>query len=134
MFEFIKDFFATYNDIVPVVLLSLRVSLTSTVIASVFGLTLGIIAALKEFKLKKQLMRVANTLMSLPPVLIGLLVYMLISRKGPFGSLSLLFTATAMIISQAILVFPIIFGLTVSSIQEAAKDIDQTCITLGADR
>lgn len=134
MFEFIKDFFATYNDIVPVVLLSLRVSLTSTVIASVFGLTLGIISALKEFKLKKPIMRVANTLMSLPPVLIGLLVYMLISRKGPLGSLSLLFTPTAMIISQAILVFPIIFGLTVSSIQEVAKDIEQTCITLGADR
>lgn len=134
MFEFIKDFFATYNDIVPVVLLSLRVSLTSTVIASVFGLTLGIFTALNEFKLKKAIMRVANTLMSLPPVLIGLLVYMFISRKGPLGSLSLLFTPTAMIISQSILVFPIIFGLTVSSISQAAKDIEQTCITLGADK
>lgn len=134
MFEFIKDFFAEYNDIFPVVLLSLRVSLTSCVIASVFGLTFGIITALNEFKLKKSIMRVANTLMSLPPVLIGLLVYMLISRKGPFGSLSLLFTPAAMIISQSILVFPIIFGLTVSSISQAAKDIEQTCITLGADR
>lgn len=134
MFEFIKFFFTTYNDILPVILLSLRVSLTSALIASVFGLTLGIVTALNEFKLKKPLMRVINTLMSLPPVLVGLLVYMLISRKGPLGSYGLLFTPTAMIISQSLLVFPIIFGLTVSSISEAAKDIELTCISLGAGR
>lgn len=134
MFEFIKDFFTTYNDILPVVMLSLRVSVTSALIASVFGLTLGIITALNEFKMKKPIMRVANTLMSLPPVLIGLLVYMLISRKGPLGNYSLLFTPTAMIISQSLLVFPIIYGLTASSVSEAAKDIQQTCITLGASR
>ncbi len=132
MFEFIKNFFVTYNDILPVVMLSLRVSLTSALLAAVVGLTLGIITALNEFKLKKPIMRVTNTLMSLPPVLIGLLVYMLISRKGPLGSLNILFTPTAMIISQSLLVFPIIFGLTVSSISEAAKDIELTCISLGA--
>lgn len=134
MFEFIKNFFVTYNDILPVVMLSLRVSLTSALLAAVVGLTLGIITALNEFKLKKPIMRVTNTLMSLPPVLIGLLVYMLISRKGPLGSLNILFTPTAMIISQSLLVFPIIFGLTVSSISEAAKDIELTCISLGASR
>lgn len=134
MFEFIRAFFTTYNDILPVVLLSLRVSLSSALIAAIFGLTLGIITALSEFKLKRTLMRVTNTLMSLPPVLIGLLVYMLISRKGPLGSLSLLFTPTAMIISQTILVLPIIFGLTVSSIQETARLIEQTCISLGANK
>lgn len=132
MFEFIKNFFVTYNDILPVVMLSLRVSLTSALLAAVVGLTLGIITALNEFKLKKPIMRVTNTLMSLPPVLIGLIVYMLISRKGPLGSLNILFTPTAMIISQSLLVFPIIFGLTVSSISEAAKDIELTCISLGA--
>ena len=134
MFEFIKDFFVTYNDILPVTMLSLRVSLTSTAIASIFGLTFGIITTLNEFKYKKIIMRVINTLMSLPPVLIGLLVYMMISRKGPLGSLTLLFTPIAMIISQSILVFPIIFGLTVSSISQEAKYIEQTCITLGASR
>lgn len=134
MFEFIKDFFTTYNDILPVIMMSLKVSLTSALIASVLGLTLGIITALNEFKFKKLLMRVTNTLMSLPPVLIGLIVYMLISRKGPLGSYSLLFTPTAMIISQTLLVLPIIFGLTVSSISETAKDIELTCITLGAGK
>jgi tungstate transport system permease protein len=134
MFEFIIDFFAEYKDIWPVILLSLRVSLTSTFLASIFGLTFGTITALKEFKLKKIIMRVANTLMSLPPVLIGLLVYMLISRKGPLGSLNVLFTPTAMITSQSLLVFPIVFSLTVSSIQQPARDIEQTCISLGASR
>ncbi len=134
MFEFIEGFFTTYSDILPVIALSLRVSLTAAFIASLFGLTSGVIVALNEFKLKKLIMRVTNTLMSLPPVLIGLLVYMLISRKGPLGSYGLLFTPTAMVISQCILVFPIIFGLTVSSVSEAAKDIQLTCITLGAGR
>ena len=134
MFEFIKDFFTSYSDILPVIALSLRVSLTAAFIASLFGLTLGVITALNEFKFKKPLMRVINTLMSLPPVLIGLLVYMLITRKGPLGSYGLLFTPIAMIIAQCILVFPIIFGLTVSSVSEAAKDIQLTCITLGAGR
>ncbi len=134
MFEFIKDFFASYSDIFPVIMLSLRVSITSALIASVFGLTLGIVVALNEFKFKNQLMRVVNTLMSLPPVLMGLLVYMLISRKGPFGSYGILFTPAAMIISQSLLVLPIIFGLTASSVADAAKDIELTCITLGANK
>ncbi len=134
MFEFIKDFFASYSDIFPVIMLSLRVSVTSALIASIFGLALGIIVALNEFKFKNQLMRVVNTLMSLPPVLMGLLVYMLISRKGPFGSYGILFTPAAMIISQSLLVLPIIFGLTASSVADAAKDIELTCITLGANK
>lgn len=134
MFEFIAGFFAEYKDMIPVILLSLKVSVTSSFIASIFGLTLGISAALNEFKLKKSLMRVINTLMSLPPVLMGLLVYMLISRKGPLGSLGLLFTPAAMIISQSLLIFPIIFGLTVSTIQESAKEIQLTCMSLGAGK
>lgn len=134
MFDFIKDFFASYSDIFPVIMLSLRVSITSALIASVFGLNLGIVVALNEFKFKNQLMRVVNTLMSLPPVLMGLLVYMLISRKGPFGSYGILFTPAAMIISQSFLVLPIIFGLTASSVADAAKDIELTCITLGANK
>jgi len=134
MFEFVREFFIEYNDIFPVIGMSLRVSLTSTLIASILGLTLGIIVSLNEFIFKRPIMRVANTLMSLPPVLIGLLVYILLSRRGPLGGFQLLFTPTAMIISQSLLVFPIIFGLTVSSISEVALDVEKTCISLGADR
>lgn len=132
MFEFIREFFTTYNDMISVIGLSLRVSLTSTLIASFIGLISGIIVTLNEFKFKNKLMRISNTLMSLPPVLIGLLVYILLSRKGPLGIFQLLFTPTAMIISQSLLVLPIIFGLTVSSLSEKAVDIEKTCRSLGA--
>lgn len=134
MFDLVREFFTTYNDIFPVILLSLKVSTISTLIASIVGLLFGIVVSLNEFKLKNPIMRVANTLMSLPPVLMGLLVYMMISRKGPLGSLGLLFTPAAMIISQTLLVLPIIFALTVSSIGEKSKEIELNCISLSASR
>jgi len=132
MLEFIKNFFYSYNDIFEVVMMSLTVSLSSTFISSIIGLILGIIVSLNDFKLKKHIMRVANTLMSLPPVLIGLLVYLLLSRKGPLGGFQLLFSPAAMIIAQSMLVFPIIFGLTVSSVSEIAIEVEKTCTSLGA--
>lgn len=128
------DFLKTYNDIFSVIGLSLIVSLSSTFIASCLGLSLGIYFSLNEFKFKQIIMRVTNTLMSLPPVLIGLLVYMLLSRKGLLGSFRLLFTPLAMIISQTLLVFPIIFGLTVSSVSEICKEVETACIALGANK
>lgn len=134
MLEFIKNFFFSYNDIFEVVMMSLMVSLSSTFISAILGLTLGIIVSLNDFKFKKHIMRVANTLMSLPPVLIGLLVYLLLSRKGPLGGFQLLFSPTAMIIAQSFLVFPIIFGLTVSSVAEIATEVEKTCISLGAGK
>lgn len=72
--------------------------------------------------------------MSIPPVLMGLLVYLLLSRKGPLGEFELLFTPTAMIIAQTSLIFPIVFGLSISIIVKSGKDIKNTCITLGANR
>jgi tungstate transport system permease protein len=128
------SFFSTYSDIFPVILMSLFVSLSSTILAAMMGLGLGIPAALNEFRLKRPIMRVANTLMSLPPVLMGLLVYILLSRRGPLGSFELLFTPAAMIIAQTLLVFPIIFALTVSSIQKSGNEIRKTCISLGASK
>lgn len=134
MLELIINFFHTYNDIFKVIMMSLTVSLSSTFISSILGLTLGILVSLNDFRLKKHVMRVANTLMSLPPVLIGLLVYILLSRKGPLGQFGLLFSPMAMIIAQSMLVFPIIFGLTVSSVTEIAVEVEKTCISLGADK
>lgn len=134
MLELIINFFHTYNDIFKVIMMSLTVSLSSTLISSILGLTLGILVSLNDFRLKKHVMRVANTLMSLPPVLIGLLVYILLSRKGPLGQFGLLFSPMAMIIAQSMLVFPIIFGLTVSSVTEIAVEVEKTCISLGADK
>lgn len=121
-----------YGEVVQVVFLSLFVSVTSTFIASLAGMVIAIPIALKDFRMKKYIIRLSETFMSVPPVLMGLLVYLLLSRKGPLGDLGLLFTPTAMIIAQSLLVFPIIFGLTVSTIGDRGRKIEKNCIALGA--
>lgn len=123
-----------YGEVVQIVLLSLFVSISSTLISSAVGITISIPVALKEFKFKKYIIRLSETLMSIPPVLMGLIVYLTLSRKGPLGGLGLLFTASAMIIAQSLLVLPIIFGLSVSVIDKQGKEVFKNCIALGAGR
>lgn len=120
-----------YKEILPVVGMSLLVSVSSTLIASAAGITLGIPASLKNFRFKKMLMRVTDSLMSIPPVLMGLAVYLLLSRSGPFGELQLLFTPAAMIIAQTFLIIPIVFGLTCSNLSKTAQEVKKTCLSLG---
>lgn len=134
MINILTGFLKNYNDIFPVINMSLFVSVSSTLTASILGLALGIPVGLKDFKLKRHIIRVANTLMGLPPVLMGLLVYLLLSRKGPLGQFELLFTPAAMIIAQTLLVFPIIFALTASSISKTGKEVERTCYSLGAGK
>lgn len=123
-----------YKDLLEVVFLSLFVSVTSTLISSVIGILFSIPVALKEFKYKKYIIRLSETLMSIPPVLMGLIVYLILSRKGPLGGLGLLFTASAMIIAQSLLVLPIIFGLSVSVIGKQGKEVFINCTALGAGK
>ncbi len=92
--------------------LSLRVSLTATLIAALIGLPLGALIALGRFPGRRLLIVIFNALMGLPPVVVGLIVYLLLSRAGPFGVFNLLFTPTAMVIAQIILVLPIIISLS----------------------
>ena len=122
------------KEIVPVILMSLYVSISSTLIASTVGMLLGIPTALMNFKCKRVLISITNTLMSVPPVFMGLVVYILLSRRGPLGSFQLLFTPTAMIIAQTLLIIPIIYGLTVSIISKNGEIIKNTCTSLGANR
>lgn len=120
-----------FKEILPVVGMSLFVSLSSTLIASAAGIGLGIPVSLKNFRFKRILMRVTDSLMSIPPVLMGLVVYLLLSRSGPLGSLQLLFTPAAMIIAQTLLIIPIVFGLTCSSLSKTAQEVKKTCLSLG---
>jgi tungstate transport system permease protein len=92
-----------------IILLSLRVSLTGSVCAFAIGAPLG--AALAVYRFPGMLIVIANTLLGLPPVVVGLAVYVLLSRSGPLGSLGILFTPTAMIIAQAVLGTPIVIAL-----------------------
>ena len=95
-----------------IVRLSLAVSLGATLLAAVVGAPLGAMIALSRFRGRQAIVVALNALMGLPPVVIGLAVYLLLSRSGPLGSLGLLFTPAAMVVTQTILVLPIIAALT----------------------
>ncbi len=99
------------RDLAEIVGLSLRVSLLAVAIASLIGLPLGAAMAIFRFPGRNGLAVILNALMGLPPVVVGLSVYLILSRSGPLGTLGLLFTPTAMIIAQVILVTPIIAAL-----------------------
>lgn len=99
-------------DLVEIVALSLNVSLTATVLACLIGLPLGAIVAITRFRGRNAVLIMFNALMGLPPVVVGLIVYLHLSRAGPFGFLGLLYTPTAMIIAQTILITPIIMALS----------------------
>jgi tungstate transport system permease protein len=120
------------KEIFVIVLVSLRVSLTAVVLASLLGVYLGFLMAVKDYWGKRFSVSLVNTLLALPTVVVGLIVYSFISRRGPLGILGLLFTPSAMIIGQFILATPIIIALTHSAVQGIDKRVRNTALTLGA--
>jgi len=118
-------------DLVEIVLLSLRVSLTAVFIAGVVGLPLGAVLAVARFPGRGGVIVVVNALMGLPPVVVGLLVYLALSNAGPLGVLQLLYTPSAMIIAQAILVTPIVAALTRQVIDDLNREYDEQLRSLG---
>ncbi|MBS3782170.1 MAG: ABC transporter permease [Candidatus Thermoplasmatota archaeon] len=122
------------GDLLHVTLLSIFVSVSATLLASAMAVPLGTIMGLRKFRGREVIRTVTYTLYGFPPVVAGLLIYLLISSQGPLGSLDLLFTPTAMILAQMVLVFPIVTGLTMSSVSQVAEDVKETAMTLGADR
>jgi tungstate transport system permease protein len=119
-------------DVVSAVTVSVVVSLWSTLFASLIGIPAGVAVAVAEFPGKRVAVTLLNTLMALPTVVVGLIVYSIISRQGPLGSFGLLFTPSAMVIGQTVLAVPIIANLTLSAIKGADPRIVPTAITLGA--
>jgi len=101
-----------------IVRLSLIVSLSAVVLAAVIGMPLGALLALTRFPLRSLLVVMFNALMGLPPVVVGLAVYLLLSRSGPLGALGILFTPSAMVIAQTILIVPIIAALTRQTVED----------------
>jgi tungstate transport system permease protein len=123
---------AADTQLYEIVLLSLRVSLTAVAIATVIGLPLGAALAIRRFPGRQVLLVALNALMGLPPVVVGLVVYLLLSRAGPLGELGLLFTPAAMVIAQAILVTPIIAGLSRQVLEDAWHEYEEQLRSLGA--
>lgn len=111
---------------------SLMISVTSSLLASIICLPLGGLIHFNRFPGKRTLISLIQTLYSIPTVVVGLFVFVLLSRFGPLGGLNLMFTPTAMIIGQAILVSPILLGLTVSALRGVDRVISDTARSLGA--
>jgi len=118
--------------VTQVVLLSLGVSLTATFLGALLGIPLGFLIARREFFGKRAATTTVNTLMGLPPVAVGLVVYLLLSASGPLGFLGLLYSPQAMIIAQFILVFPIVCGITIASIQSVSPKLHEVLLSLSA--
>lgn len=121
------------KDLFFVVWSSLRVSVIAVLIAALISLPLGVLVALNDFAGKRFLMACLNTLMALPTVVVGLLLYGLLNRQGLLGGLGLLYTPSAMIIGQSLLITPIIWNLCIAAVNSADPRLAQTCASLGAD-
>jgi len=121
-------------ELYEIVGLSLMVSFSSVMISACLGIPCGALIGTHNFPFKSALLRVIYTLMSLPPVIAGLVVFLLIMRRGPLGSWGLTYTPTAMVIAQVCLVTPIIIGLTYNVVRDKAPKVKELAVTLGAGR
>jgi len=121
-------------DLLEIVGLSLRVTVTAVLIASLIGLPLGAWLVINRFRFRRQTIAVLNALMGLPPVVVGLFVYMMLSRSGPFGVFGLLFTPTAMIIAQVIIITPLIASISHQTIRDLWAEYHDLLISLNTTR
>ena len=119
------------RDLSEIVMLSLRVTLTAVVISCLIGLPLGAVVGAFRFPGRGVLTVLLNALMGLPPVVVGLVVYLMLSASGPLGVLQLLYTPTAMIIAQTILVTPIIAALTKQVVEDLHAEYREQFASLG---
>jgi tungstate transport system permease protein len=121
------------HELLGIIGLSLRVSCTALVIATCLALPAAALLALKRFPGRDAILHILNTFMGLPPVVVGLVVYLLLSRRGLLGFLALLYTPHAMIIAQTVLAFPIVASLAHSAIVSVDPVVKQAALTLGAN-
>ncbi len=141
MYEIIEGFIEAIRlivtldpNVMAIAARSIIISLTATIIASLISLPLGAAINFGNFRGRKGLINLIQTLYSLPTVIVGLLIFLIISRAGPLGFLRLLFTPTAMIIAQTVLIIPIMTGLTISALSGVDPVIRDTLTSLGATR
>lgn len=129
-FQLIASFDAELVDIVS---RSLYVSISAVIIAAAIGLPLGAVIAVYRFPGRRAIVVLLNALMGLPPVFVGLMVYLMLSRAGPLGVLGLLFTPAAMIIAQTVLITPIVAALSREAMRELYEEYREQLCSLGAE-
>lgn len=122
------------GELMQIIGVTMIMSFFSTTISSLIGIPLGILLGSRDFRMKKFLMRLVHTLMGVPPVVAGLVVFLLLSRRGALGSLQLLFTVQAMVVAQVLLITPIVIALTASTARARAEALIETTRGLGVNR
>ncbi|NLO45324.1 MAG: ABC transporter permease [Clostridiales bacterium] len=133
--EYIKQaihlFLSGDKELLQIVRTTLTMSVFSTVISSVIGLPIGVALGRAEFKGKGIILRITNTLMGLPPVAAGLIVFMLFRSVGPLGSFRIMFSVRIMVVAQVLLITPVIMGLAASASNVKAKSLTETAKGIG---
>lgn len=122
------------SEVYGIIGLSLVISFVSVVISMVFSVPAGIAIGMNDFPLRRAVIMIINTLMGLPPVIAGLIVYLFLSRSGPLGYLGILHTPRAMVIAQVLLISPIIIGITMAAVKDRGALVKNTAYTLGAGK
>jgi tungstate transport system permease protein len=130
----ISDIFSFNSETLGIIGITLKMSLSSTVIASLLGIVLGLLLEKNRFPGKRIAVRLCRTLMGTPPVVAGLVVYLLLMRRGPFGFMGLLFTVKAMVIAQVLIITPIVTGMIYTYASRSAPAIRAFAMIMGADR
>jgi len=134
LLEAARLIFRLDRDLVEITLRSLQVTVTATALAVLIGLPLGAWLAVSRFRARRVVIAALNALMGLPPVVVGLIVYVVLSRSGPLGVLGLLFTTSAMVIAQTIIITPIIASIAHQAIRDLWADYHDLLISLNTTR
>lgn len=134
MIELLDSMWAARGELAGILGLSLLVSGVAIVLSMALGVPAGVFLALRRFPGRRFLVALVNTGMGLPPVVVGLFVFLLLSRAGPFGPLELLYTPWAMILAQVIIAGPLVVGITLAAIQGLDEKLRLQILSLGASR
>lgn len=120
------------GEVFGIAILSLKVALTATIVACLLGIPLGFALGWTRFAGRRALLALLNTALALPTVVIGLLIYLLLARRGPLGALGMLFTWQAIVVAEVILALPIATALSAAAVQAVDPRVRRTALTLGA--
>ncbi|MDL2257757.1 ABC transporter permease [Eubacteriales bacterium OttesenSCG-928-K08] len=126
--------FGENGELRQIIGVTLQMSFTSTIISTCIGIPLGVFIGMRQFRGKRLILRFTHTLMGLPPVVAGLLVFFLLSRSGPLGQYRLLYSVTAMVVAQVLLITPIAVGLSSSIVSAQAPLMRETALGMGLSK
>ena len=129
--EVFRLIFSGDPELVQILTTTLVMSFFSTAVSSLLGFPLGVALGRKKFRGRNALLKITNTLMSLPPVVAGLVVFLLFRSVGPFGRLHLLFTVPVMVVAQVVLITPVVVGMTAAATEDKSAALTETAKGLG---